>query len=180
MASMAPKSCDLLILNACILTMNDKRLVYQHTDTHSSADLYAIDAASGARPIRLSDSMPANLDHSAFVEPELVHYPGPDGQPVPAWLFVPKNLDRSKKNPAILWVHGDAPFRFQRWYGGKLPVGGDGDFKVFLGQPGLGRSSFCAAQEHFLPDGESVQATLIYRDGMGKEQRLVCELKERC
>jgi len=89
--------------------------------------------------------------------------------------FAPKPADAP-----ILWVHGDAPFRFQRWYGGKLTIGGDRDFKVFLGQPGLGRSSFCAAQEHFLPAGESVKATLIYRDAKNKEQRLVCELKERC
>lgn len=80
----------------------------------------------------------------------------------------------------VIWVYGDAPFRFQRWLVDKLPVGGQGDFKVFLGQPGRGRSSFSAAQEHFLPDGEWVRATLIYRDGMGKEQRAVCELKERC
>jgi dipeptidyl aminopeptidase/acylaminoacyl peptidase len=86
---------------------DDKRLVYQHTDTHNSADLYVSEADSGKKPVRLSDSMPANIDHSAFVEPEFVHYPGPDGQPVPAWLFVPKNLDRTKKNPAIIWVHGD-------------------------------------------------------------------------
>jgi dipeptidyl aminopeptidase/acylaminoacyl peptidase len=26
---------------------------------------------------------------------------------VPGWLFVPKNLDRSKKHPAIIWIHGD-------------------------------------------------------------------------
>jgi hypothetical protein len=80
----------------------------------------------------------------------------------------------------VLWVNGDAPFRFQRWYGGRLPVGDAGDFKVFLGQPGVGRASFCAFKEHVLAEGEWVKATLIYRDGMGKEQRLVCELKERC
>jgi dipeptidyl aminopeptidase/acylaminoacyl peptidase len=40
--------------------------------------------------------MPASVNHDAFVEPELVHYAGPDGQQVPAYLFVPKNLDRSK------------------------------------------------------------------------------------
>ena len=80
----------------------------------------------------------------------------------------------------VLWVNGDAPFRFQRWYAGQLPVGDAGDFKVFLGQPGVGRSTFCAFKQHFLPDGEWVKATLIYRDGMGKERRLACELKERC
>lgn len=80
----------------------------------------------------------------------------------------------------VIWVNGDAPFRFQRWYGGKLRVGDADDFKVFLGQPGVGRSSFCAFKQHFLPEGEWVKATLIYRDGMGKEKRQVCELKERC
>jgi dipeptidyl aminopeptidase/acylaminoacyl peptidase len=85
----------------------DTRLVYQHTDTHNSADLYAVAAGAGAPPVRLTDSMPAEVDRSRFVEPQLVHYPGADGQAVPAWLFVPKNLDRSKKHPAILWIHGD-------------------------------------------------------------------------
>ena len=37
-----------------------------------------------AKPVRLTDSMPASIDRSALVEPELVHYPGPDGKPVPA------------------------------------------------------------------------------------------------
>jgi dipeptidyl aminopeptidase/acylaminoacyl peptidase len=86
---------------------DDKRLLYQHTDSQNSADLFVVAANSGAKPARLSDSMPAEIDHSAFVEPQFVRYPGPDGQSVPGWLFVPRNLDRSKKNPAILWIHGD-------------------------------------------------------------------------
>jgi dipeptidyl aminopeptidase/acylaminoacyl peptidase len=83
------------------------RLVYQHTDTHNSADLWVLDTKRNAKPVRLSDSMPATMDRSALVEPEVVHYAGPDGQQVPAWLFVPKGLDRSKKHPAIVWIHGD-------------------------------------------------------------------------
>jgi dipeptidyl aminopeptidase/acylaminoacyl peptidase len=92
---------------APVWSPDGKRLVYQHTDPHNSADLYVIDAAPVAKPIRLTDSMPAAVDRTAFVEPELVHYPGPDGQAVPAWLFVPKNLDRVRKHPAIVWIHGD-------------------------------------------------------------------------
>ncbi len=86
------------------------RLVYQHTDPHNSADLWAVDAAvpGGVRtPVRLSDSMPAAMNRAAFVEPEVVHYAGPDGQQVPAYLFVPRNLDRSKKHPVVVWIHGD-------------------------------------------------------------------------
>jgi dipeptidyl aminopeptidase/acylaminoacyl peptidase len=83
------------------------RLVFQHTDPHNSADLWIAEARAAATPARLSDSMPAAMDRSAFVEPESVSYAGPDGQTVPAWLFVPKGLDRSKKHPAIVWIHGD-------------------------------------------------------------------------
>ena len=90
---------------------DDSRLVYQHTDTHNSADFFVAQFSVGAKstpgPVRLSDSMPATMDKSLFVEPQFVHFPGADGQPVPGWLFVPKNLDRSKKNPAIIWIHGD-------------------------------------------------------------------------
>ena len=83
------------------------RLVYQHTDSQSSADLFVIDAAGALKPVRVSRSMPDTFDRSAFVEPEYVTYPGPDGQPVPGYLFVPKGLDRSRKHPAIVWIHGD-------------------------------------------------------------------------
>lgn len=86
---------------------------------------------------------------------------------------------RPEESP-VVWLHGDGPFRFQRWLGGKLPVGGQADLKVFLGQPGRGPSSFAAAQEHILSAGEFVKAMLICRDGMGKELRQACELRERC
>jgi dipeptidyl aminopeptidase/acylaminoacyl peptidase len=83
------------------------RLVYQHTDPQRSADIWMVDAKAAAKPAQLSESMPASIDHAAFVEPESVSYKGPDGQTVPAWLFVPKGLDRTKKHPAIVWIHGD-------------------------------------------------------------------------
>src|SRR3989440_2960984 len=86
---------------------DDKSLVYQHTDTRNSADFFAIEAKANATPIRLSDSMPAGIDKSQLVEPQFVHFPGADGRPVPGWLFVPKNLERAKKHPAIIWIHGD-------------------------------------------------------------------------
>ena len=84
-----------------------KRLVFEHTDARNSADLYAMDASSGATARRLTDSMPATIDRAALVEPQLVRYAGPEGAQVPAYLFVPRALDRARKHPAIIWVHGD-------------------------------------------------------------------------
>ncbi len=92
---------------APVWSPDGKRLVYQHTDPQTSADLFVVDARAGATPQRLSNSMPAAMRQASFVEPEYVHYPGPDGQQVPGWLFVPKNLDRSRTHPAIVWIHGD-------------------------------------------------------------------------
>jgi dipeptidyl aminopeptidase/acylaminoacyl peptidase len=89
------------------------RIVYQHTDPQNSADLWiarapAAGGASGVgAPVRLGDSLPAGVDRKLFVEPERVAYKGPDGKTVPAYLFVPQGLDRSKKHPAIVWIHGD-------------------------------------------------------------------------
>lgn len=85
-----------------------RMLVYQHTDPRSSADLWVVQVGiAGAKPRRLTDSMPSSIDRAALVEPQLVHYPGPDGRPVPAYLFEPPGLDRSRKHPAIIWIHGD-------------------------------------------------------------------------
>jgi dipeptidyl aminopeptidase/acylaminoacyl peptidase len=86
---------------------DDSRVVYQHTDTRNSADLFTITTNGRGKPARLGDSMPAGIDRSQFVEPQFVRYPGADGQMVPGWLFVPKNLDRGKKHPTIIWIHGD-------------------------------------------------------------------------
>lgn len=84
------------------------KILFQHTDPWNSADLYVIDAAApNATPVRLTNSMPASIDKTQLVEPQLVSYKGPDGRDVPAYLFVPKDLDRTKKHPAIVWIHGD-------------------------------------------------------------------------
>jgi dipeptidyl aminopeptidase/acylaminoacyl peptidase len=84
------------------------KVLYQHSDPQNSADFYVIDArAANAKPVRLTDSMPTTIDKGLLTEPQLVHYSGPDGKQVPAYLFVPKALDRTKKHPAIVWIHGD-------------------------------------------------------------------------
>ncbi|MGE3276700.1 MAG: prolyl oligopeptidase family serine peptidase [Vicinamibacterales bacterium] len=83
------------------------RLVYQRTDVQNSLDLYVVDARTGAAAVRLSDSMPAGLDRSALVAPRPVSYRSRfDQQMVPATLMEPRDLDRSRKHPAIVWIHG--------------------------------------------------------------------------
>jgi dipeptidyl aminopeptidase/acylaminoacyl peptidase len=86
---------------------DDTKLVYQHTDWQNSADLYTLRLPGDGPVARLTNSMPPELDKSLLVKPQYVSFPGADGTPVPGWLFVPKNLDRTKKHAAIIWIHGD-------------------------------------------------------------------------
>jgi hypothetical protein len=86
----------------------------------------------------------------------------------------------SASEAPLVWFNGDGPFRFQRWYSEKMQIGEEGDLKLFLGQEGVGKHTFCAFQRHVLPEGEPVLATLVYVDTKGKEQRQLYELKERC
>ena len=86
----------------------------------------------------------------------------------------------SPKEAPVVWLNGDGPFRFQRWYSDTFSIGGQDDLKVFLGMPGLGENSFCAFQEHVLPAGESVLATLVYEDRDGKIHERDLELPLRC
>lgn len=86
------------------------RLVYQGTTPQHPAELFVIPvspAAAGTSAVRLSRSLPPAIDDGRFIEPEFVRYPGPDGQLVPGWLFVPHGLDRTRTHPAIVWIHGD-------------------------------------------------------------------------
>jgi len=56
---------------------DDKRLLFQHTDYQNSADLYVADAVANAKVTRLTSSMPASIDKSQLIAPQLIHYPGP-------------------------------------------------------------------------------------------------------
>jgi hypothetical protein len=80
----------------------------------------------------------------------------------------------------ILWLDASGSFSFQRWIRDELPIGSQGDVRVFLGHQGRGKNTFCAVTDTFLPAGVAVRATLIYTDARGKEQQAVHELKERC
>lgn len=87
-----------------------RQLLYQRASTEHSLDLYVTTTAGGAGAtagVRLTDSMPAGLDAADLTVPDLVSYPSRvDARHVPASLIVSKSIDRTKKHPAIVWIHG--------------------------------------------------------------------------
>jgi dipeptidyl aminopeptidase/acylaminoacyl peptidase len=98
------------------------RLVFQRTDVYNSLDLYVTPANGRNRtaPTRLSHSMPAGLNTADFAVPMPVYFPSRlDGKQVPATLMVAKTLDRTRKHPAIVWIHGSGSDQnFLGWHPG--------------------------------------------------------------
>ena len=96
------------------------QLVFHRTDTENSLDLYSVPARPKASFTRLSDSMPAGLNKTDFSPVTAVSYPSRlDQKPVPATMMVSKTLDRTKKHPALVWIHGSGSDQnFLGWHPG--------------------------------------------------------------
>ena len=95
-------------------------LVFHRTDIENSLDLYTAPVKPQAPMTRLSDSMPEGLNKTDFSPVTAVSYPSRlDKKPVPATLMVSKSLDRTKKHPALVWIHGSGSDQnFLGWHPG--------------------------------------------------------------
>lgn len=95
-------------------------LVYERSAVEHPLEVYSIPAKPGSTPTRLTNSLPPGLLPQDLTAPIPVHYPSrADSKAVPATLIVSKNLDRSKKHPAIIWVHGSgADENYLAWHPG--------------------------------------------------------------
>ena len=99
---------------------DDATLVFHRTDVENSLDLYTVPARAQSKFVRLSDSMPAGLNKADLTPPVAVSFPSRlDKKPVPASLMVAKSIDRMKKHPALVWIHGSGSDQnFLGWHPG--------------------------------------------------------------
>ena len=96
------------------------KLAYLRAAVEHPQEVYMVSIASGSKPVRLTDSLPSSINPADLTAPVAVHYPSrEDGKPVPATLMVSKNLDKSTKHPAIIWIHGSgADQNYLAWHPG--------------------------------------------------------------
>ena len=96
------------------------QLVYERSAIEHPLEVYSVAARAGATPIRLTDSLPAGLLVKDLTAPIAVQYSSrADHKPVPATLMVHSTLDRTKKHPAIIWIHGSgADQNYLAWHPG--------------------------------------------------------------
>ena len=55
---------------------------------------------------KITNSVPAFVNNNSFTEAKDVFLTSFDGMKIHSLLYVPKKINKNKKNPAIIWVHG--------------------------------------------------------------------------
>jgi dipeptidyl aminopeptidase/acylaminoacyl peptidase len=87
-------------------TRDGQRLLYYHSGAKAPNDLYVFDLKS-KQSTQLTNSFVGGLSASSMVMPSLVHYPSRDGKfTISAWAYIPNNIVRNQKYPAIVYIHG--------------------------------------------------------------------------
>ena len=88
------------------------RLLYYHEGPTSPNDVWTYDLKSKATA-QITHSLMAGVRTSDMVEPYLVHFPSRDGKwTISAFAYVPNNITRSGKFPAIVYIHGGPTGQF--------------------------------------------------------------------
>jgi len=86
---------------------DNRRLGMTLNTAQAPSDAYALklgrDPLKAGRLVRWTESEVGGLDVSAFVVPELVHYPTFDGRDIPAWIHKPQGPG---PHPVIIRIHG--------------------------------------------------------------------------
>ena len=112
---LASKKAEMLSLGAGInefagnpkpYSPDGSHLLYHHNGPTAPNDIWTYDLRSKATQ-QITHSLMAGIRTTDMVEPYLVHYPSRDGKwTISAFAYVPNNIPRNGKFPAIVWIHG--------------------------------------------------------------------------
>jgi len=132
-----------------VFSPDGSMIAFSRSSVEHPLEVYATSAHAAAAISRLTNSMPPEIQTSDLTPPVPIWYPSRgDKKMVPATLMVNKNLDKTKKHPAIIWVHGS------------------GDGQNYLGwQPGAWRMYY-AMHQYFAQQGYVI-LTVDYRGNSG-------------
>jgi dipeptidyl aminopeptidase/acylaminoacyl peptidase len=87
-------------------TRDGSKLLYDHNGADAPGDLWVYDVAS-KQSQQVTHALVGGLRSADMVEPYLVHYPSRDGKwTLSAFAYVPNNIQRNGKFPAIVYIHG--------------------------------------------------------------------------
>lgn len=92
------------------LAHDGEYLLYEHSEWNLPTELYAMRVCTNCRGVssarRLTESIPAGFSQIKWAKPEFTEFAAKDGKKVKTRIYTPTGFDRSKKYPAVVFVHG--------------------------------------------------------------------------
>jgi dipeptidyl aminopeptidase/acylaminoacyl peptidase len=93
------------------VSKNGAWILYQHSEWNVPDDLYALrletnPSSDAVAPRRLTDTVPASFNQIHWTRPAFVEYKAKDNKFVKARIYTPPDFDKTKKYPAVVFVHG--------------------------------------------------------------------------
>jgi dipeptidyl aminopeptidase/acylaminoacyl peptidase len=100
------KGVNTLAGGAKPFSTDGSRLLFDHNGAESPSDVWVY-SLRVSKSQRLTDSFVGGLREEDMVQPSLIHYPSSDGKlRISAFVYIPFNLQRNGRNPAVVLVHG--------------------------------------------------------------------------
>ncbi|HVZ17643.1 MAG TPA: S9 family peptidase [Terriglobales bacterium] len=101
-----PVGVNVLAGSATAFSKDGLHILYSHSGPTAAEDLWVYSPAT-RRSKQVTHSMSAAINPNDMVTPYLVHYPSRDGKfTISAWAYMPYNIGRNDKYPAIIYIHG--------------------------------------------------------------------------
>ena len=107
-------------------------IVALYSSPESPGDLYAVEPGG---PRRLTRHGESNLAGIALAEIEERWVDSFDGRRIQYWILTPPGLDRSRKHPAILYIHGGPHAMYGRTFFHEFQVLAGAGYVVVYGNP---------------------------------------------
>jgi len=123
--SLASRKAEMLPLDAGVngfagnrtpFSRDGSRLLYYHNGPTAPNDVWTYDLTSKSS-LQITHSLLGGLRSADMVEPYLVHFPSRDGKwTISAFAYVPNNITRNGKFPAIVYIHGGPTGQFVNFF----------------------------------------------------------------
>ena len=154
---------------------SESRMAFYVNGDRSPNNLYVLDFGRG-KSVRLTDSLPKDIDPADLVDSEVVRFKSFDGMVVPSIYYKPHEASPGNKVPALVWVHGGPGGQTRTGYSAFIQYLVNHGYAVLginnRGSSGYGKSFYVADDKKHgkeplwdCVEGKKYLASLPYIDG---------------
>lgn len=98
----------------------DEMVAMFGSNSRFPSNIYVQRLGSSDSPLRLTDSLNANINRDHLVDAEVVRFASYDGLEIPGILWTPHGVSPDNKAPGLVWVHGGPGGQTRATYSGLI------------------------------------------------------------